>query len=82
MTVWSNNEPGLFGEGAIDLSSLSVAQENYYASKPPIRNLNVTGEILNMLRSRKTQQSLEQVFAEANLEGSDRLAYLTSIRRF
>ena len=37
---------------------LSVAKENFTASKPPIRSLNVTDEILSMLRLQEVKTTL------------------------
>ncbi len=54
----------LFGGFILNPSTLSVAKENFTASKPPIRNLNVTHEILTLLKSQEVKQKLSQTFAE------------------
>lgn len=45
------SDASIFGFERMTASALSVAQANFQASTPPIRHLNVTGEILKMIRS-------------------------------
>ncbi len=64
MTV-NNLELDLFGSLPLTRSSLSVAQENFTASRPPIRNLNATEEILQLLRNHPSKQAISRIFEEA-----------------
>ncbi len=43
--------------------SLSVAQENYTASKPPLRNIDVTSEILKLMKNTAQKQSIQNDIA-------------------
>ncbi len=54
----------LFGSFTLNPSNLSVAKENFTASKPPIRSLDVTNEILSMLQSQGVKETLNQIFDE------------------
>jgi hypothetical protein len=60
----SQNELYVFGQIPLTPSVLSVAQENFTASRPPIRSLNVTEEILGLLRSYSLKQSISKIFEE------------------
>lgn len=64
MTV-NNVEFDIFGQVPVTRSGLSVAQENFTASRPPIRNLNATEEILQLLRNHPAKQAISRMFEEA-----------------
>ncbi len=69
----------LFGSFTLNPSNLSVAKENFTASKPAIRNLNVTHEILTLLKSQETKQQLHRIFEEHTHQASrDNIAFIHS----
>ena len=46
----------------LSAGGISVAQENFTASQPPIRSLNVTQEIFGMLRRQKVTDAVQRLF--------------------
>ncbi|MBK8190507.1 MAG: hypothetical protein IPK79_08680 [Vampirovibrionales bacterium] len=68
------SEAAIFGFERISASTLSVAQENYQASLPPIRTLNVTGEILKLIRSHALKASIHSALQEPSPLAKRRIA--------
>jgi len=76
------NEETLVGLFNITPGALSVAQENYQASKPAIRSLDVTTEILNLVKNTAFKQRIQQQLAPATVQSrTSKMIVLADLRR-
>lgn len=75
------NEDTLLNFLTITPASLSVAQENYKASQPPIRSLDVTQEILKMVKNSAIAQGIQNELTDIIETQPSKTIMLADLRR-